>query len=161
MVAPQWLEEAVATADHCHVLREQPEQPDSPQNDSIEEESSSESVDNSSCSEMSSSDKPYGPITLEDYGPTNAEHKTHVNSQLSHLGSQSTKKQYDRKLEEYKEFANVVFHDDEITVERALKFLQFQAHREMRVNNESPDEAVERAATGKRKRKSKRMKKSN
>ena len=50
--------------------------------------------------------------------------------------------------------------NEEITAEGALKFLQFQVHREIGVTKETSDEAVERVATGKKgKCKSKRMKK--
>ena len=155
MVAHQWLVEAVGAADQNWRLRQQP---DSPQNVAEEgEASSSECSDTSSCSDMSSSTDE---LDLANYGPTLEEHQAHVAMGLAHLGSTSTKEQYERKYQEYKEFAKVVFKDEEITVERTLKFLQFQAHREMRVAKQTPDEAVEKAGK-KRKYKSKRMKKSD
>ena len=67
---------------------------------------------------------------LANYEPTMEEHRAHVAGQLAVYRSKSTQKQYERKYEEYCKFSMVVFGDTEITVDRSLKFLQFQAHRE-------------------------------
>ena len=160
MVAHQWLADAVEVADENWRLRQQPL---SPQNEGDQEESSSECSDTSHCSEMSSNTEeatPDGSINLADYGPTFEEHQAHVAEGLDHLGAPTTKFQYQRLIDEYRDFSRVVFKDEAITVERSLKFLQFQAHREMRVNNDTPDEALEKVGQ-KRKRKTKRMKKTN
>ena len=68
--------------------------------------------------------------------------------------------QYGKQAKEYREFAKVMFNNFTITVAHTLKYLQFQAHREKQVTLETLDEAVARAGK-KRKRKSKRMKKTN
>jgi hypothetical protein len=170
MVAHQWLVNAVAVADDNWMLRQQPERPtdhaqqiqeepsveSSDEEDSSVEDSSVDNCDNSSASVMSD---PFREEDLAEYGLTLEQHKAHIDAGLSCLGSQSTKRQYARLHDEFKEFSMAVFKDDAITVERALKFLQFQAHREIRVKKDNnSDEVVERAA---KKHKTKRANKTN
>ena len=165
MDADQWLKDLNVEAEAAFQGRQRE---NSQANDLHESTSLS---DSSSCSqsetEMSSVDDDdnlpvHGPVNICDCGPTIEEHRAHVARGLDHLHSTSTRDQCARKFQEYKEFAREVMKNEEITVEGALKFLQFQAHREIRVTKETPEEALEREAAGqKRKRKSKRMKKTN
>ena len=86
---------------------------------------------------------------LANYGPSLEEHSRHVRQFAQKSGSQSTKTQYGRKLQEYNEFSLALYGNTEITYERALKFLQFQAHRPMRIQREEDSQTPgERMAEG-------------
>ena len=136
MVASQWLEEAVAYAEQQHLLHQQhrrqhPGEADKKADLSDKNCSDTEYsiTDNSETATMSSQ-RQLVPQNLANYGPTMEEQRAHVAGQLAVYRSKSTQKQYKRKYEEYCKFSMAVFGDTEITVDRSLKFLQFQAHRE-------------------------------
>ena len=136
MVTSQWLEEAVTYPEQQHLfcqqqrrqhMREADEEADlSDKNSSVTEYSI---TDNSETATMSSQ-RQIVPQNLANYGPTIDKHIAYMAGQLGKYSSQSTQKQYERKYEEYCKFSMAVFGDTEITVDRSLKFLHFQAHRE-------------------------------
>ena len=80
---------------------------------------------------------------LANYGPTIEEHCQHVREFARKSGAKSTKAQYDRKMQEYNEFAIALYGDTEVTYDRAFKFLQFQAHRPMRIQREDDPKSLE------------------
>ena len=80
---------------------------------------------------------------LANCGPSMEEHSRHVRQCAQKSGSQSTKNQYGRKLQEYDEFAMALYGNTQITYERTLKFLQFQAHRPMRIGAEDDPKTLE------------------
>lgn len=84
---------------------------------------------------------------LANYGPTMEEHEAHVLDIAAKSSSKSTRNQYGGKMREYYEFSTAIFGDTEITVERVIKFLQFQAHRPKRVGEEDPTDNNEERAT--------------
>ena len=77
------------------------------------------------------------PQNLANYGPTMDKYIAFVARQLAVYRSKSTPKQYERKYEEHCKFSIAVFGDTKITVDRSLKFLQFQAHRENPITEET------------------------
>ena len=105
------------------------------ENNPEEQEEEEEEEDEESMEDDDSMD-------LANYGPTTEEHRAHVRDQEAKAASESKVKQYKRKVEECVEFANAIYKDDAITVDRVFKFLQFQAHREQR-NNAEPDDDPE------------------
>ena len=129
MVADQWLVDLDAHAEEAAWLRQQQ---NSHANDSHKAASLSDSSSGlQSNTEMSSfnEDPPVcGPMNIRDCWPSIEEHRAHVARRLNHLHSTSTRDQHARKHQEHKEFAREVVKNEEITVEGALKFLQFQAH---------------------------------
>jgi len=144
MVAHQWLLDADRMSEHYQQLHQDPVEAQDAHNREPEEV-----CPESSKEEMGSDDD------LSEYGPSMEQHRAHVENQASQFGAGSTKQQYARKVEEYREFATVVFKDDSITVDRVLKFLQFQAHQELRTNTEEKDrdkDCLEQVMTRKRKR---------
>ena len=79
---------------------------------------------------------------LADYGPTLSEHEQHIRTISKKSGSQSTNRQYANMMHEYYEFAEAIFGSREITLEAVFKFLQFQAHRPLRVKEEDPPQGA-------------------
>ena len=91
-------------------------------------------------------DQGAGEITdLANYGPSLDQLESHTRAEAKKLGSKSTGYQYARKIEEYVDFSKVVFGDGALTVDRAFKFLQFQAHRPMRVVKDAGEDAFTEA----------------
>ena len=158
MVASPWLVNAHDAAEERLRLRQEQQQPPRilPQPDCSSDGECSDCSEENNSSDMSTNG-----FNLSEYGPTIEEHRACIASQLDGLGSKSTKNQYGRKLEEYQEFSKTVFGDDEIAVDRVLKFLQFQAHREVRVKKDPQQEPIEAIVGQKRKRKSTRVKKTD
>lgn len=142
MAADQWLLDLDADSTRAVVLRNaaaswqhtQGTVPIDPGEQSTDEEQEEEEFDE----EEEVDDN----MDLASYGPTTEELRAHVQEEAAKAGSDNTAKQYGRLVTEYKEFAQVIFHDDAITVDRVFKFLQFQAHREKR-NNKEPDDEPE------------------
>jgi len=149
MVAFPWLVEADRTSEHYQQLPgDRGNTQDDPNTDP--EEVVFDSSEAEEEEEMVLDDD------LSEYGPSLEQHRAHVEEQAGHFGAGSTKRQHARKMEECREFATAVFRDDAITVDRVLKFLQFQAHRELRTQTEEKDkDPLENVVTRKRKRQKK------
>ena len=104
-----------------------------------------------------SSERQLVPQNLANYGPTIDKHRAHVAGQLGKYRSKSTQKQYERKYEEYCKFSMAVFGDTEITVDRSLQFLHFQAHKEKQITEETLDKALERCLNPQKRKRHKKL----
>ena len=150
MVASQWLEEAVVYAEQKHLLCQQQRKQQLGEADKeadLSDKNSSDNeyliTDNSETATMSS-ERQLVPQNLANYGPTIDKHRAHEAGPLGKYRSKSTQKQYERKYKKYCKFSMAVFGDTKITVGRSLRFLQFQAHREKQITEETFDKALER-----------------
>ena len=162
MAADEWLLELDRNAEASARAREEARR----RQDAQEDAEAISDGDDSCFSCTNSSDEMSVVIDddrpLAEYGPSIDELEDFTRDQALKLGASSTAKQYGRKMEEYRDFAGAVFQDEAVTVDRVIRFLQFQAHRETRNMGDDPPElsaeAIEAAKSKKRKR---RVKKGN
>ena len=162
MAADEWLLELDRNAEASLRAREEARR----RQDAQEEAEAISEGDESRVSCTDSSDEMSVVIDddrpLAEYGPSIEELEEFTRDQALKLGATSTAKQYGRKMEEYRDFAGAVFNDEAVTVDRAIKFLQFQAHRECRNTGDDPPElTAEALSASKTKKRKRRVKKGN
>ena len=140
MAADQWLIDMDRESTRCAALRAATAQQDA--QSTVEEGRESDPGEESTEQSAVEEEEDDNMDDLSTYGPTAEEHRGHVRDLGAKTGSSNTIQQYTRLVNEYKEFARVIFKDESFTVDNVLKFLQFQAHREHR-NQAEPDDDPE------------------